>query len=85
VFERMLESGKGAAAIVDEAGLGQISGGDELTTIAREVIAANERAVADYRAGKDAAIKFLMGQVMRQTKGRANPQVVQDVLVRELG
>jgi aspartyl-tRNA(Asn)/glutamyl-tRNA(Gln) amidotransferase subunit B len=84
VFEQMATSGQSAAAIVEASGLSQISGDDELTEVVRKVIAANERAVADYRAGKEAAIKFLIGQVMRETRGRANPQGVQAILDREL-
>jgi len=84
VFEQMATSGQSAAAIVEAAGLSQISGDDELTEVVRKVIAGNERAVSDCRAGKEAAIKFLIGQVMRETRGRANPQGVQAILDREL-
>jgi len=85
VFERMLETGEGAASVVVERGLGQISGTDELREAVRGAINNNERAVADYRTGKDTALKFLIGQVMRETRGRANPQTVQDLLKEELG
>jgi len=84
VFEQMAATGKDAASIVAESGLAQISGDDELTEIARKVIAANQRAVDDYRAGKEAALNSLMGQVMRETRGRANPQTVTSILKREL-
>lgn len=84
VFEAMAASGKGAQEIVDEQGLGAISGADELTGIVRRVIASNEKAVADYRAGKEASLKFLLGQVMRETKGRATPQVAQELIATEL-
>jgi len=84
VFEEMTRSGRLPAEIVEASGLAQISGAGELTTIVRNVIAANQKAVADYRAGKEAAVKFLIGQVMRETRGRANPQVVQDLLAQEL-
>ncbi len=84
VFEQMASSGKSASEIVDAAGLSQISGDDELTQIVRKVIAANDRAVADYHAGKETAVKFLIGQVMRETRGRANPQAVQAIFEREL-
>ena len=70
--------------IVEERGLGAISGADELTEIVRRVIASNEKAVADYRAGKEASLKFLLGQVMRETKGRATPQVAQSLIAAEL-
>jgi aspartyl-tRNA(Asn)/glutamyl-tRNA(Gln) amidotransferase subunit B len=84
VFEQMTDSGRDATAIVEEGGLAQIGGEDELTQIARKVIAANEKAVADYRAGKEAALQALVGQVMRETRGRANPQVARELLAREL-
>jgi aspartyl-tRNA(Asn)/glutamyl-tRNA(Gln) amidotransferase subunit B len=85
VFEKMAASGGSATSIVASSGLGTMSGDGELTGIVRNVIAANERAVADYRAGKEAAIKFLIGQVMRETRGRATPQSAQAILQRELG
>lgn len=85
VFEQMTATGKSAGEIVEASGLAQISGADELTEVARSVIASNDKAVADYHAGKGSAIGFLMGQVMKQTGGRANPQVVQELLRQELG
>ncbi len=85
VFDQMAATGKSAAEIVETAGLAQISGSDELAGVVAKVLAANEKAVADYRAGKDAAAKFLVGQVMRETRGRANAQAVQDLIARELG
>jgi aspartyl-tRNA(Asn)/glutamyl-tRNA(Gln) amidotransferase subunit B len=84
VFEQMAATGKDASIIVAESGLAQISGGDELTEIARKVIAENQRAVDDYRAGKEAALNSLMGRVMKETRGRANPQTVISILEREL-
>jgi aspartyl-tRNA(Asn)/glutamyl-tRNA(Gln) amidotransferase subunit B len=84
VFEQMVSTGKSAPEIVEAAGLAQISGADDAPAQIR-AIAANEKAVADYHAGKGSAIGFLMGQVMRQTGGRANPQMVQELLLRELG
>jgi aspartyl-tRNA(Asn)/glutamyl-tRNA(Gln) amidotransferase subunit B len=84
VFDSMVETGKAAAEIVSEGGLAQISGSGELREAVRRALAANERAVADYRAGKESAVKFLIGQVMRETRGRANPQVLQDLFKEEL-
>ncbi len=84
VFDEMAESGKSASAIVEEEGLAQIDAADELRALVRKVIEANPKAVADYRAGKEAAVKFLIGQVMRETRGRANPQVVQELILGEL-
>lgn len=84
VFEKMVTNGLEAAAIVEAEGLAQISGEDDLVEAVRRAIAANQKAVDDYRAGKEASIKFLVGQVMRETRGRANAQVVQGLLEREL-
>jgi len=84
VFEQMAATGKTAAEIVEASGLSQISDSDELLAIVHQVIAGNERAVADYRAGKEASIKRLIGEVMRETRGRANPAVVQSLLEQRL-
>ncbi len=85
VFEQMVATGRAPEEIVESGGMGQISGSDELLEIVRKVIAANEKAVGDYRAGKEAAVKFLTGQAMRETRGRANPRVIQDLLKQEIG
>jgi aspartyl-tRNA(Asn)/glutamyl-tRNA(Gln) amidotransferase subunit B len=85
VFEKMATSGQTAAEIVRDEGLAQISGDDELRGVVRGVIAGNDKAVADYRAGKEASLKFLIGQVMRETRGRANPQAAQALITEELG
>jgi aspartyl-tRNA(Asn)/glutamyl-tRNA(Gln) amidotransferase subunit B len=84
VFEEMFRSGRGPADIVKELGLEQIGGADEISQIADTVITTNDKAVADYRAGKQEAIKFLVGQVMRQSKGRANPETAADILRNKL-
>jgi aspartyl-tRNA(Asn)/glutamyl-tRNA(Gln) amidotransferase subunit B len=84
VFEQMVTTGKTAAQIIEASGLAQISGEDELAGAVRAAIAANPKAVADYRAGKTTTIMFLVGQVMRETRGRANAGVVQGLLEKEL-
>ncbi|MEP6871812.1 MAG: Asp-tRNA(Asn)/Glu-tRNA(Gln) amidotransferase GatCAB subunit B, partial [Anaerolineaceae bacterium] len=84
VFEQMAASGQPAKEIVEAGGLDQIRGADELTAMVKNAVAANPKAVEDYRAGKETAVKFLIGQVMRATKGRANPQAVQALLEQEL-
>jgi len=84
VFEQMASSGKDAKGIVEASGLSQISGSDELDGIVAKAIEANPQAVADYRAGKETAVKFLIGQVMRETRGRANAQVVQQLIEAQL-
>jgi len=84
VFEEMFETGKAPAVIVRERGLQQLNAPDELATVADEVIAANPKAVADYHAGKQEAIKFLVGQAMRATRGRANAATLTEVLKSRL-
>ncbi|EIW19782.1 MULTISPECIES: Asp-tRNA(Asn)/Glu-tRNA(Gln) amidotransferase subunit GatB [Pelosinus] len=82
VFEEMWTSRKDAEVIVKEKGLVQISDSSEIVAIVESVIAANPQSVADFKAGKDKAIGFLVGQIMKQTKGRANPDMV-NTLLRE--
>ena len=84
VLQEMAESGRSAADIVLQQGLVQVSDADRIEAIAREVIEGNPKAVADYRSGKKQASKFLLGQVMRHTRGQANAQVVEEVLERLL-
>ncbi len=84
VFESMYESGEAPVQIVEDLGLTQISGADALTPIIEQVIADNESAVDDYRSGKEAALKYLVGQVMRHSRGQANPQQASELLVSAL-
>jgi aspartyl-tRNA(Asn)/glutamyl-tRNA(Gln) amidotransferase subunit B len=84
VFEEMYRTGKHSDEIIRERGLSQISDTQELEKVAAEVINSNVQPVADYRAGKETALKFLVGQVMKATKGRANPQMVNEVLKKKL-
>lgn len=79
------ESGTSPRAIVEERGLRQESDVDLVASAVAEALAANPSAVADFRAGKQAAIGFLIGQVMRTMKGRGNPAVVRQELTRQLG
>jgi aspartyl-tRNA(Asn)/glutamyl-tRNA(Gln) amidotransferase subunit B len=80
VFGAMVETGKGARAIVDERGLRQISDEDQLLAVIDRVIQDNPQPVADYLNGKERAIAFLIGQVMRETRGQANPGLVRPLL-----
>lgn len=84
VFEVMFETGKDAAAIVEEKGLRQVSDTGAIETIIDEIIAANPNQLAQYRAGKDKLIGFFVGQVMKATKGQANPGVVNKLLKPKL-
>jgi aspartyl-tRNA(Asn)/glutamyl-tRNA(Gln) amidotransferase subunit B len=85
VFEEMLASGKDPATIVKEKGLVQISDEGELVAVIEQVIAANPQSVEDYQGGKAQAFGFLVGQVMKETRGKANPQLVNKLLKEKLG
>ncbi len=84
VFAKMFETGKSAAEIVAAEGLGQISDAAAIEKIAREVTAKSPDNVAKYRSGNEGVFKFFVGQVMRETRGQANPQLVNEVLKRVL-
>ncbi|MCP5266949.1 MAG: Asp-tRNA(Asn)/Glu-tRNA(Gln) amidotransferase subunit GatB [Burkholderiaceae bacterium] len=71
--------------IIDEKGLKQISDSGELEAIVDQVLAANARSVDEYRAGKGKALNALVGQVMKATRGKANPQQVNELLLKRLG
>ena len=85
VFATLFEQGGDPQAIVKEKGLVQVSVTGALDAMADQAIAANAKSVADFRAGKAAALQFLVGQVMRLSKGKANPQMVGEILKRKLG
>jgi aspartyl-tRNA(Asn)/glutamyl-tRNA(Gln) amidotransferase subunit B len=84
VFAEMFDTGKAPAAIVQEKGLAQVSDTGAIEKFCDEVIAANPGPVADFRAGKAAALNFLKGQVMKLSKGKANPGVAGEILERKL-
>jgi aspartyl-tRNA(Asn)/glutamyl-tRNA(Gln) amidotransferase subunit B len=85
VFEESFRTGQAPHEIVEAKGLKQISDSSAIVTMAREVIAANPKVVEDYRRGKTQSIKFLVGQIMRASKGQANAQLAEKALVEELG
>jgi aspartyl-tRNA(Asn)/glutamyl-tRNA(Gln) amidotransferase subunit B len=84
VIEEMFESGKDPADIIKEKGLAQISDESALLKLVDEVISANPQSVEDFKAGKERAIGFLVGQIMKATKGQANPGVVNTLLKEQL-
>jgi aspartyl-tRNA(Asn)/glutamyl-tRNA(Gln) amidotransferase subunit B len=84
VFEAMWTGAGGADAIIGAQGLRQISDSGELERIVDGIIAANPGQLADYRAGRDKLFAFFVGQVMKQTQGKANPAQVNDILSRKL-
>jgi aspartyl-tRNA(Asn)/glutamyl-tRNA(Gln) amidotransferase subunit B len=84
IFAVMFEKGGNPEQLMVEMGLGQVSDTAELENFVRKAVAENQKSVADYRAGKEAALKYLIGQVMRLSRGKANPQMVQDLLKKDL-
>jgi aspartyl-tRNA(Asn)/glutamyl-tRNA(Gln) amidotransferase subunit B len=84
VFAEMFGSGKRALAIVKEKGIEQLSDLGAIEAICDEVIAANPKPVADFKAGNVASLNFLKGQVMKLSKGKANPQLVGEILETKL-
>ena len=84
VFEEMYQTGKSPAEIVQEKGLAQVSDVGELEKIVDEIVAANQDQVEQFRSGKDKVFGFFVGQVMKATKGQANPGVVNDLLKKKL-
>jgi aspartyl-tRNA(Asn)/glutamyl-tRNA(Gln) amidotransferase subunit B len=85
VLVKAFQSGKMPRLVVEEEGLLQISDQAELEAIVEKVITENPDSVENYRAGKTKAIGFLVGQVMRKTGGKANPQLVNELLIGKLG
>jgi aspartyl-tRNA(Asn)/glutamyl-tRNA(Gln) amidotransferase subunit B len=84
VFEEMFNTGNNVNDIVSKLGLSQISDTGALEATVAEVIAANPQAVADFKGGKAQSITFLIGQVMKATRGRANPKLVDEILKNKL-
>ena len=84
VFAEMFDTGKSPALIVQEKGLAQVSDMAAIEKFCDEAIAANPNAVADYKAGKVAALNSLKGQVMKLSKGKANPALAGEILERKL-
>jgi aspartyl-tRNA(Asn)/glutamyl-tRNA(Gln) amidotransferase subunit B len=83
-FGLMWKTGRSPQAIVDERGLKQISDAGELVGIVAQVIADNPDPVAQFKAGKETIIRFLIGQVMKATRGKANPQLAEQLLREQL-
>jgi aspartyl-tRNA(Asn)/glutamyl-tRNA(Gln) amidotransferase subunit B len=85
VLEEMFHTGKGASEIITEKKLSQISDSSEIREVVKQVMASNTGAVADYASGKEQALTFIIGQAMRATRGRANPGMVREIIMQELG
>ena len=84
VFAEMFATGKGAATIVKEKGIEQLSDASAIEALCDQVIASNPKPAADFKAGNLASLNFLKGQVMKLSKGTANPQLAGEILERKL-
>lgn len=78
-------SDKTASEVIDEKGLRQISDTSELEGLVRAVLSANEKQVADYRGGKTNILGYLIGQCMRASKGKGNPELLRELILKEIG
>jgi aspartyl-tRNA(Asn)/glutamyl-tRNA(Gln) amidotransferase subunit B len=85
VFDAMWSSDASADSVIEQRGLRQISDSDELERIVDRVLSENARSVEEFRSGKEKAFNALVGQAMKATKGKANPQQVSDLLRKKLG
>jgi aspartyl-tRNA(Asn)/glutamyl-tRNA(Gln) amidotransferase subunit B len=84
VLVEMFSSGKGAEAVVEERGLVQVSDTGEIDAVITQVMADNPQQLTQYRAGKETLFGFFVGQVMKASKGKANPKVVNERLKEKL-
>jgi aspartyl-tRNA(Asn)/glutamyl-tRNA(Gln) amidotransferase subunit B len=84
IFEEMRVSGKAPEVIIAEKGIAQVSDESLLAAQIDEILAANPDKVADYRAGREKLLQFFVGQVMRATQGKANPQMLNALLKTKL-
>ncbi len=85
VLEEIMFSDKTASEVIDEKGLRQISDTSELEGLVRAVLSANEKQVADYRGGKTNILGYLIGQCMRASKGKGNPELLRELILKEIG
>lgn len=84
ILNELLECGGDVDEIIQSKGLKQISDTSELSNIIKNILLNNKNAVLDYKNGQDRSIKFLMGQIMKETKGTANPKMANEMLIEEL-
>jgi aspartyl-tRNA(Asn)/glutamyl-tRNA(Gln) amidotransferase subunit B len=84
VFEEMYATGKTPESIVEEKGLKQLTDEGEITEIIDRLLSAHPKQVQEYRGGKEKLLGFFVGQVMRQTQGKANPTLVNQILREKL-
>jgi|SRR3989338_515831 len=85
VIDEMVKTGSSPEQIIKEKNLGQVSDSGALDLVVEAVILANPKPVEDYKKGKEASLKFLIGMAMRESKGKGNPQVLEEIIRRKLG
>jgi len=84
VLKEMFDTGADPSHVVEEKQLTQVSGRDELSKIVKRVVGENQKSVNDYKAGKGNALQYLVGQTMKASQGKANPEVVREILMEML-
>ena len=84
ILDKVLEEDKAISEIIKESGIENITDDTALREIIKKIVSENSESVTDYKNGHDRAIKFLMGQVMKETKGSANPKLAMNILIEEL-
>ena len=84
VFKEIIENDTDPKAFVEAKGMVQLSDPAQLTPIIDAVLDDNQQSIDDFKAGKDRAIGFLVGNIMKQTRGKANPKVVNQILMQEI-
>lgn len=84
ILDKVLEEDKAIDDIIKEAGIENITDTTALREVIKKIISENESSVNDYKAGHDRAIKYFMGQIMKETKGSANPKLAMNILIEEL-
>ena len=84
IIDIILESTKSIKEIMKDENIENITDDSAIREVIKEIISNNKESVEDYKNGHDRAIKYLMGQVMKETKGKANPKMAMDILIEEL-
>lgn len=84
VLAVMYESGEDAQVIVDRLGLSQVSDDSAILEIVKTVLANNAQSISDFKAGKDRALGYLVGQVMKASQGKANPSKAKEFILKEI-
>ena len=84
IIDIVLESNKTIKEIMKDENIENITDDNAIREVIKQIISNNQESVEDYKNGHDRAIKYLMGQVMKETKGKANPKMAMDILIEEL-